>query len=240
MRKLGLIGGTSWRSSIEYYQAINEGVNTHFGNNTNPPIILYTLNQAQIHKYQNEDNWDEIAQLFIDAALDLEKTRVEAVMFCANTPHKVYDTVNESIHVPILHIADATAKSIQKHGLSKVGFIGTKFTMREPYLVDRIARSNIEVLVPENLQAIEELQRIIREELTYGIIKESSKKIVLEEIKSMITLGAQGVVLGCTEFPLMISENDVSIPVFNTTKIHSETAIDFVLNHSEESNFDRK
>ncbi|MEO9485085.1 MAG: amino acid racemase [Ekhidna sp.] len=233
MKKLGLIGGTSWHSSIEYYRAINENVNEHFGDNTNPPLMLYNLNQSQIHRYQNEDRWDEIAKLLTQAALNLEKTGVEAVMFCANTPHKVYDAVSNAIHVPILHIADATSKAIAAKEINKVCFIGTKFTMRESYIADRISRKSIEVLVPKDDDKIEELHRIIQKELTYGVINASSKAYVVDVVNSMIQEGAEGIVLGCTEFPLMLNGKDFSVPIFNTTTIHAEEATAFVLNKDD-------
>lgn len=230
MRKLGLIGGTSWHSTIEYYRIINEIVNEHFGDNTNPPTILYTLNQSQIHQYQRDDRWDDIATLLINAALDLEKTGVEAVMFCANTPHKVYDIVRDAINVPILHIADATTKAIKANQINKVCFIGTKFTLEESFITDRISSKGIEVLVPKDHSTINELHRIIQKELTYGIIDETSKRFVIDVVNSMISHGAKGVILGCTEFPLMLSEADFSVPIFNTTEIHAKAATTFILN----------
>ncbi|MEO9870761.1 aspartate/glutamate racemase family protein [Ekhidna sp.] len=229
MRKLGLIGGTSWHSSIEYYSSINQSINDHFGDNTNPPIVLYTLNQSQIHKYQKEDKWEEVAKMLTNAALDLEKAGAEAVMFCANTPHKVYDTVNDSINVPILHIAEATAKSIISNGIKIVCFIGTRFTMEESYIIDKISRNGVEVLVPKKTSTIEELHRIIQEELTFGISKDSSKEYVMSSLDKMISQGAKGVILGCTEFPLMIAKEDLSVPIFNTVKCHSEAAVKFIL-----------
>jgi len=123
MKVLGLLGGTSWHSTIEYYRYINESVNNHFGNNTNPPLLIYTMNQALIHQYQIENNWDGIADILIDAGKNLEKAGAEKLMFCANTPHKVYHQVEKKLNVPILHIADATANAIHKKGIGRVCFL---------------------------------------------------------------------------------------------------------------------
>ena len=233
MRRLGLIGGTSWHSTIEYYRIINQATNDHFGNNTNPPLLLFNLNQALVHRYQVEDYWSAVADLVTDAARRLELAGAEAVMCCANTPHKVYQTVEQQITVPILHIADATAAAIKQQGVDAVGFIGTKFSMNEDFVTGRIAQHGIRVLIPEESNEREELHRIIQQELTFGQIKPESKQYVLDSIDSMVALGAKGIVLGCTEFPLMISAADLKIPIFNTTVIHAQAAVEFVLGQSK-------
>ena len=233
MRTLGLIGGTSWHSSVEYYRIINQATNNHYGNNTNPPLVLFNLNQAAVHQFQNEDNWQGVADLVSNAARSLVDAGAEAVMFCANTPHKIYESVEEQISVPILHIADATAQAIGKQSLNAVGFLGTKFSMREPFVVSRIAQHGIRVLVPEDKDEQNELHRIIQQELTFGNVAAGSKQYVLESIEKMKELGAEGVVLGCTEFPLVISASDLSIPIFNTTEIHALAAVEFILNEIE-------
>lgn len=229
MRKLGLIGGTSWHSTIEYYQYINESVNNHFGNNTNPPLMVYTMNQAMVHKFQVENNWEGIANMLIEAGSNLQKAGAEKVMFCANTPHKVYDDVQRKLEIPIIHIADATAEIIKKQNVHKVGFLGTKYTMTENFITERITDQGVEVIKPIQPEEIEELHRIIIEELTYGKILPSSKEYVLSIIQEFIDQGASGVVLACTEFPLMIGEEDVPISIFNTTKIHADAGVKFIL-----------
>jgi len=229
MRTLGLIGGTSWHSTIEYYRNINHAVNQHHGDNTNPPLVLYNLNQALVHRYQRQDNWQAIAEMVIAAGQALEKAGAQALMCCANTPHKVYPQVDSALDVPVLHIADATAQAIQAQSLSKVCFIGTRFSMEEDFVTGRIAESGIKVLVPEQTATIIELHRIVQQELTFGEIKPESKAFVLDAINQMIDRGAQGVVLGCTEFPLMIKDADLQIPAFDTTEVHSKAAVRFVL-----------
>ena len=229
MKSLGLIGGTSWHSTIEYYRIINQSINDHFGNNTNPPLMLYTMNQAQIHKYQVEDNWAGVAEMVIDAGSRLIAGGADALMCCANTPHKVYRQVTEQLNVPMLHIADATAAAIQQRDRSSVGFIGTRFSMTEEFVTGRIAEHGIRVLVPEAAEELKELHRIIQKELTFGKIVPSSKQFVMNSIQSMVDRGAEGIILGCTEFPLMINSEDLEIPVFDTTTIHAKAAAKFVL-----------
>ena len=229
MRTLGLIGGTSWHSTVEYYKYINQDINDYFGDNTNPPLLLYTLNQSAIHKYQIEDNWEAITELILKAANSLVAAGAEQLMLCANTPHKIYPIITKEISVPILHIADATADAINKVNINKVCFLGTKYTMTEPFVTSRIASHNIEVFLPKTETQINELHRIIQQELTYGNVFPESKTYVLDVINSLIALGAKGVILGCTEFPLMINENDLKIPIFNTTLIHAKAATQFIL-----------
>ncbi|MBK7383767.1 MAG: amino acid racemase [Flavobacteriales bacterium] len=230
MRTLGLIGGTSWHSTVQYYQYINQAVNDYFGNNTNPPLLVYTLNQNAIHRFQVEGKWDAVAELITEAAFSLKRAGAEALMFCANTPHKVHGLVEERIELPIIHISDVTAKAIQDEGVDKVCFIGTKFSMEEDFILGRMRKGGVEVLVPGDQTVRDELHRIIQEELTFGRIEQGSKRYVLDALRSMIDQGAEGVVLGCTEFPLMITRDDLSVPVFDTTRIHSNAAVEYILN----------
>lgn len=230
MRTLGLVGGTSWHSTIKYYQDINLAVNEYFGNNTNPPLILYNLNQATIHHHQKENQWDRIAEIVFDAGKRLQMAGAEAILFCANTTHKVFEPVSYNLEIPVLHISDAIAKAINGLNLRKVCFIGTKFSMAEGFVTERIAKSNVEVLTPGDSEVIEKLHSIIHKELVHGNIVPSSKRFVLDCIKQMLDLGAEGVVLGCTEFPLMIESADLNVPIFDTVRIHSKAATDFILN----------
>lgn len=233
MRMLGLVGGTSWHSTADYYKHINQSVNEHFGDNTNPPLLLFNLNQSLVHQYQLENNWSGVADLISDGALRLERAGAESLIFCANTPHKVFDTVQAQLSIPIIHIADATARAIKQQKIKKVCFIGTRFTMEEDFVTDRISGHGIEVLVPEETAVIEELHRIIQKELTFGQVKPSSKAYVLRALQAMLDLGAEGVILGCTEFPLMISPENLSVPIFNTTEIHSTAATQYILRLDE-------
>ncbi|MEO1448157.1 MAG: amino acid racemase [Bacteroidota bacterium] len=230
MKSLGLIGGTSWHSTMEYYSYINSHVNAHFGDNTNPPLLVYTLNHAQIHQHQQSGNWDGITDMLVAAGQKLMQAGAEGLLLCANTLHKVYPVVQARLQVPVLHIGAATASAIQKKGLDKVGFLGTKFTMTEDFVTRKMTEQSIEVFLPTEPETIHALHRIIHAELVYGKLLPTSKTYLLEVISSLVQKGAQGVVLGCTEFPLIIQSADLDIPVFNSTKIHALAGAGFVLN----------
>jgi aspartate racemase len=230
MKTLGLIGGTSWHSTVEYYRYINQAINDYYGNETNPPLIIYNLDQRAIHDLQLEGRWDKIADIYSDAGIRLRTAGARAVLFAANTPHRIYGEVSQRIGIPVLHIADATGVAIQHAHLNKVGLLGTKYTMedgsipqwlREHYAVD--------VLVPGSQSVRDELHRMIQRELGMGIFKPASKRYVLDQIEDLRQRGAQGVILGCTEFTLIISQADVQIPAFDTTRLHAQMAVDFIL-----------
>jgi aspartate racemase len=230
LKMLGLIGGTAWYSTVDYYRYINEAVNDAYGNNTNPPLLLYNMNNAKIQELQAKGQWDEIASLFSQAAARLRAGGAQAILFCANTSHKVYPQVARTLDVPILHIGDATGVAIRTSGLKKVGLIGTKYTMEDRFMVDWLKEHyGIETLVPNSASAGQELQRIIHEELDRGIFKPESKKYVFEQMEELRKRGAEGVVLACTEFPLIIKQRDFALPIFDTTRLHSQMAVDFTL-----------
>jgi aspartate racemase len=229
MRKVGLIGGTSWYSSLEYYRMINQQCNDHFGNNTNPPLCLVNLNQEEIHSLQQAGQWDQIAQLILSHAQKLEAMGMEALAFCANTPHKVIPLIQNQLRIPFLHIADAIVADIQSHGWSKVGLLGTRFTMAENFLKDRIAIGNaIEVIVPEeNMQM--ELHRWIAEDLSMGIFSSNAQQCFLQAIDNLSAKGAQAVILGCTEIPLLLKGLETSLPTIDTLRCHAEYITDYMV-----------
>lgn len=230
MKTLGLVGGTSWYSTVDYYRYINKAVNDAYGNNTNPPLLIYNLNQQRIHELQKKNQWDEIAAILSDAVMRLRAGGAQAVLFCANTQHKVYAQVAQKTDIPILHIADATGIAIRKSGLKKVGLIGTQYTMEDGFIASWLKEHyEIETLVPNSAPARHELHRIIQQELDLGIFKPESKKYVLQQIEELKQRGAQGIVLGCTEIPLIIKPVDVAEPIFDTTLLHSQMAVDFIL-----------
>ena len=232
MKTFGLIGGTSWHSTAEYYSYINQMVNDTFQNNTNPPLIIYNLNQNYIHQLQARNRWDSIALTLIEAANQLQRAGAEAILFCANTPYKVYEEVKAKITMPILHIVDATGMAIKEKGLHKVGLLGTIFTMEEIFYRERLkSKFNIDMIVPENGADRLELHRIVQKELSLGIIKSETKKYILRQIKLMQQRGAEAIILGSTEFPLIIKNGDISMPLFNTTYLHSLMAVDYILGH---------
>jgi aspartate racemase len=230
MKVLGLVGGTSWHSTIEYYRYINQEVNDLYGSNTNPPLVLYNLNQNEIHALQLAGRWDRITDILSAAAMKLRAAGAQAVLFCANTSHKVYAEVSRRTGIPILHIADATGLAIQQAGLIKVGLIGTKYTMEDGFMQQWLREHyQIEVVVPASAAVRTELHRIIQKELGMGIFKPQTKQYVLEQIEELRKRGAQGVILGSTEIPLIINQSDLRLPVFDTTRLHSRMAVEFIL-----------
>lgn len=230
MKAVGLIGGTAWYSTVDYYRYINKAVNDAYGNNTNPPLIIFNLDNHRIQQLQDQNRWDEIAAILTEAAMKLHSSGAKAILLCANTQHKAYSQVAPKIHIPILHIGDATGMAIEKAGLKKVGLIGTKFTMEDPFMISWLKeRYGIEAIVPASASARQELHRIIHDELDMGVYKAESKRYVLDQIEALQRRGAQGIVLGCTEFPLIVKQSDVAIPVFDTTLLHSQMAVDFIL-----------
>jgi aspartate racemase len=193
-------------------------------------LLIYNLNQHRIQELQAKNQWDDIAAILTDAVTRLRASGVQAILFCANTPHKVYAQVARKTDIPILHIGDATGIAIRNSGLKKVGLIGTRITMEDGFIADWLKEHyGIETLVPDSAATRQELNRIIQKELDMGVFKPESKKYVLEQIEELRQRGAQGIVLGCTEFPLIINPADISVPVFDTTLLHSQMAVDFIL-----------
>jgi aspartate racemase len=230
MKMLGLVGGTSWYSTVDYYRYINQAINDAYGDNTNPPLLIYNMDNQRIHELQKKGQWDEIATLLAEAAARLRAGGAQGILFCSNTSYKVYSEVARRTDLPILHIADATGVAIRKSGLKKVGLVGTQYTMEAGFMADWLKEHyGIETLVPKSAPARQELQRIIQQELQKGIFKAESKKYVLQQIEELQQRGAQGIVLGCTEFPLIIKPTDVGVPLFDTTLLHSQMAVDFIL-----------
>lgn len=226
MKTVGLIGGMSWESSAEYYHILNETVNEKLGSLNSCRCIMYSVNFQDIQ----QANWDEILQMTIDAAKKVETAGADMLLMCANSMHKIAEDVQQHINIPLIHITDATAKKIKAARLHKVGLLGTKLTMEQDFYKGRLKEKfNIEVDIP-NSEERKTINDIIFEELTLGIIKQSSKDRLKEIIKNLILRGAEGIILGCTEIPLIIKEEDSDVIVFNTTRIHAMEAIELALN----------
>ena len=228
MKTIGLIGGMSWESSAEYYRIINEEVNRRLGGVHSAKVILYSFDFAEIEELQHRGEWEKLTQVMIDAARRLENAGAEVLLICTNTMHKMFDQVQENVEVSMIHIADATAEEIKNKGLKKVGLLGTKFTMEGDFYRKRFERHGIETVIPTEDER-EVIHRIIYDELVVGIIRDESRKKYLEIIENLKQLGAEGMVLGCTEIPLLIKQEHVDIPVFDTTRIHALKAVDFAL-----------
>ena len=229
MKTIGLIGGMSWESSAEYYRIINETVKEKLGGLHSAKCIMYSVDFEEVEKLQHEGKWKEATELMIDAAKRIERAGADFVLICTNTMHKMADDVQSSINIPLLHIVDATAEKIISKGLKKVGLLGTKFTMEEDFYKERLRKFGLEIVIPEEEER-EIIHTIIFKELCLGEIKESSRKKFKDIIENLISKGAEGIILGCTEIPLLIREKDCSVPVFDTTRIHAQAAVEFSIN----------
>ncbi len=225
MKTIGLIGGMSWESTQEYYKFLNEGVKEELGGLNSAKILLYSFNFKEIEELQHRGEWETLTNEMVEAARKLQKGGAEVIAICTNTMHKMAPEIEEALHIPLLHIADATGKEIMRRGLKKVALLGTNFTMTEEFYRGRLMEKfGIEVVVPEERDR-EIVHNVIYDELCRGIIREESRKTYIEIVEDLKGRGAEGVILGCTEIPLLIRDGDVSIPVFDTTRIHSAALV---------------
>jgi aspartate racemase len=229
MKTIGLIGGMSWESSIEYYQIVNQTVRAKLGGLHSAKCIMVSVDFAEIESLQHQARWNEATQLLITAAKSVENGGADFVIFCTNTMHKVADEVQKHIKIPILHIADATAERIKAKGMKKVGLLGTKFTMEEDFYKGRlIQKHNLGIIVP-TVEAREVVHRVIYDELCMGEIKQSSRMKYVDIIERLAKDGAEGIILGCTEIGLLVKKEDSRVPLFDTTRIHAVAAVEYAL-----------
>lgn len=229
MKTIGLIGGMSWESSKVYYEYTNQMAKERLGGSHSSKSIMTTVDFAEIEKWSFEGNWDKIGDMMANHAIKLEKAGADMVVLCTNTIHLVSDRIINSVAIPFLHIADATGEAIQTKGLKKVALLGTKFTMEKDFYTKILEdKYNLEVIIP-NEEERQLIHDIIYKELVKGVFTEDSKAIYLKIIKNLEKQGIEGVIAGCTEIPLLISQRDISIPLLNTTKIHSTKALEFAL-----------
>jgi aspartate racemase len=224
MKRIGLIGGLSWKSTVEYYRYINEEISERLGGRHSAKILIDSLDFAEVEAFILKQDFDGLARLLICSAKILEQSGAEVLLLGANTPHFLAPQVQASIQIPLIHIADATAEKILEKNISTVALLGTKFTMEQDFYKERLVRNGISVLIPE-----EDNRRFIHDtifsELFYAVLNPVTKERFLKIIDELTAQGAQGVILGCTEIPLLIRQEDCQIPVFDTTKIHSTAAV---------------
>lgn len=233
MKTIGLIGGMSWESSLEYYRIINETVKEKLGGLHSARSIMYSVDFEEIEELQHKAKWDEATELMIDAAQRIEKGGADFVIICTNTMHKMADEVQKSIKVPFLHIADATAEKIKEQGLKRVGLLGTRFTMEEDFYKGRLGEKHgIEVIIPDKGERLI-VHDIIYKELCLGEIRDLSKEKFKKIIKNLTANGAEGIVLGCTEIPLLVKQEDCEVPLFDTTRIHARFAVEYALREDD-------
>ncbi|MEO8622225.1 MAG: aspartate/glutamate racemase family protein [bacterium] len=229
MKKIGLVGGLSWVSTLDYYRYINEGVNQRLGGLNFAECILYSLNFNDVQR-NGWDNWDATFKLLSGACTGLKDAGAEAIVLCANTAHAIADQLEKDVQLPLIHIATATADVINKHGLTNVGLLGTKYTMELPFYSDKLRSQGIESIVPKEQSVRDYVQHTVKEEMGRGILDPATKAEYLKIIDQLVEDGAQGIVLGCTEIPMLLGQKDVAtVPVFDTTRIHADAAVEFAL-----------
>lgn len=231
MKTIGLIGGMSWESTQSYYQALNIGVRQRLGGLHSACILLYSVDFAEIEQLQHQGRWAETAVLLGGAAQALQAGGADFMLLCTNTMHKVASEIAESVDIPLLHIADATAAQLKKDGIGKVGLLGTRFTMEQDFYKKRLTELyGIEVLVPE-AQERELVHQVIYQELCLGTINPQSKQQYLAIIQQLYEAGAEAVILGCTEIALLVQQTDTKVPLYDTTALHAEAAISLALDN---------
>ncbi|HHU02936.1 MAG TPA: aspartate/glutamate racemase family protein [Christensenellaceae bacterium] len=223
MKTIGLIGGMSWESTVSYYQIINETIKEKLGGLHSAKIILYSVDFAEIEECQSKEDWDKSAIILADAAIRLEQAGADYIVICTNTMHKVAPYIQKEIKIPIIHIAETTAEALKKNNVKKVALLGTKYTMTQNFYKEKIQQNGIEVIIP-NEKDIEIVNYIIYNELCLGIISDKSRREYMRIIDSLKADGAEGVILGCTEIGLLISQEDSSIPIYDTTQTHAYVA----------------
>jgi len=226
MKTLGMIGGTSWHSTIDYYRYINQLVGERLNSSmVNPPLLIYSLNIELMRR----NNWDEINQAYLDISLTLQNAGAEAILICANTPHKVCPFVEPKIDIPIIHIADATAEEARRLGLSNLALFGTKPVMEGDFIKERMRdKYQIQTHTPDPETRVK-VHTAISEELTRGIFEDTTKAFFLNEMAKLKMQGIDGVILGCTELPILIKPADFDLPLLDTTFLHANKAVDFIL-----------
>ena len=228
MKTIGLIGGMSWESTVSYYQLINETIKEKLGGLHSAKILLYSVDFAEIECYQASGDWDKSAEVLSQIAQNLEQAGADFIVICTNTMHKVAPQIQKTISIPILHIAQATADALLENGIKKVGLLGTKYTMTQDFYKEKLFEAGLDVVIPDQA-GVEEVNRIIYDELCLGQIEESSKQAYLAIIDDLKNAGAEAVILGCTEIGLLVKQEDTDMSLFDTTEIHALRAAEFAV-----------
>jgi aspartate racemase len=228
MKPLGLIGGMSWVSTLDYYKLINEGINEKLGGLNFAECIIYSFNYAVIKKNNDANDWDANLKLVAEAGEHLKNAGAKAIVLCANTMHLIAEKAEATIGLPVIHIATATAAAVKSKHLKKVGLLGTKFTMELDFFKSKLRDKGIETMIPGNDDR-QFIHQTIFEELGRGLVKDGTRARYLAVIQEMMADGAEGIILGCTEIPMLIQPQDVPVPVFDTARIHAAAAVDFAV-----------
>jgi aspartate racemase len=232
LKKIGMIGGMSWESSLEYYRLVNELVKEKLGGYHSAKVIMDSLDFAEVELLQHEGRWQEAGKMMADSALTLQTSGADFVVLCTNTMHKCTPEIEAAIQIPFLHIVDPTAEAICKMGIKTIGLLGTRFTMEEDFYKGRLKdKYGLYVIIPSTADQ-EKIHQVIFQELVLGKINTDSRKDYLDIINNLIQNGAEGIILGCTEIGLLINPDDVHVPVFDTTILHARAAVDFAFQPS--------
>jgi len=228
MKTLGLIGGTTWISTMDYYSLINRRTNELLGGLSSAKLLLYSVNFEEFKPPVDPKDWDELTAKFIAIAKKLEGNGVDAIVFCANTPHLIADKVQDNIDIPLIHIAQAAATEIASRNIKRVALLGTRVTMEQSFFKDKLAKNGIETLIPEAGDR-HFMHEAIFNEMGKGIFSPETKKRFIQIINGLVAQGAKGVILGCTEFPHLVKAADCSVPLFDTTVMHADAAVHFLI-----------
>ncbi|MGH1287607.1 aspartate/glutamate racemase family protein [Bacillus toyonensis] len=228
MKTIGLIGGMSWESTSEYYRILNEEIKSRLGGLHSAKCLINSVDFEEIERFQSNGDWDGAGEVLGNAAYSLQNGGADFIIICTNTMHKVVEKIKENINIPVLHIADATAKEIKRKGIQTIGLLGTKYTMEQDFYKSRIEENNIKVIVPVEKNR-EKINEIIYTELCLGKITSQSREYYKRVIEELVQKGAQGIILGCTEIGLLIKQEDVVVPIFDTTFIHAMEAVNVAL-----------
>jgi aspartate racemase len=229
VKTLGLLGGMTWHSTVDYYRLINEGVQARLGGSHSAELLLLSIDFVPIEKMQERGDWAGMGRVMGEWAKRLENAGAEGLVICTNTMHRLADDVGRAIRIPIIHIADATAVAVKRAGLDAVGLLGTRYTMELDFYRGRLEKDHgLRVIVPDEAGRAT-VHDVIYRELTYGTLRDESRRAYMAIIEDLVRRGAQGVILGCTEIPLLVKQKDSPVPVFDTTALHAAAAVDFAL-----------
>ncbi len=229
MKTIGVIGGMSWESTLEYYRIINEAVKEKLGGFHSAKMVLYSVDFAEVEALQHRGEWDQAAVLLTEAARRVEAAGADFALLATNTMHRVFDEIRKGIRIPLLHIADVTGREIRARGLTRIGLLGTRFTMEQEFYKGKLARDfGIDVLIPDEAER-QAIHGILYDELCLGTVKDASRDVFRQIIGGLESRGAQGIVLGCTEIPLIVKQKDYGLPLFDTTDLHARAAVELAL-----------
>jgi aspartate racemase len=229
LKTIGLVGGMSWESTLEYYRIINEKVKEKLGGFHSAKIVLYSVDFAEIEMLQHRGEWDRASVILAEAFRAVERAGADVALLCTNTMHKVFDEIQKAVRMPLIHIADVTGEAVKAKGLARLGLLGTRFTMEQEFYKGKLVRDyGLDVLVPDEADR-QMIHGILYNELCLGTVKEASREVFRKIIARLEARGAQGIILGCTEIPLIVAQKDYALPLFDTTALHAEAAVEFAL-----------